>query len=364
MYLLFKMTAVVSIFMILLPVTTQAQETAIPDLEEVFYRGTIVEVQDSVSVTNLKQQNLSVELTNGPLKGDVVASENVLPSEGDTWRQFEQGDHVVILESQSGDATIYYVTDFYRLPAMVGAILLFFLLALLIARKKGAYAIAGLILSIAVIGGFIVPQIAAGRSPLLIGGVGAVIISIVSLYIAHGFSKRTSLALAGMLVTVLAAAAFSWVIVDFAQLFGVGSEEANSLQFGLGPAIDLRGILLAGVLIGALGVLDDVTTALVATVAEIHDANPSLSRQELFKKGWNVGTEHISSLINTLVLAYAGAALPLLLLFTLDYQPFWVTINGQFLGEEILRTVVGSTALLLAVPLTTYIASRYFGKKE
>ena len=132
------------------------------------------------------------------------------------------------------------------------------------------------------------------------------------------------------------------------------------LQSGLTAGVNLRGLLLGGMIIGCLGVLDDITTAQTAAVDEIRKANPNLTSKQLLQSGLSVGREHIASLINTLALAYAGASLPLLLLFqTNETFPLWVTLNSEFLAEEIVRTLVGSTTLLLAVPISTWCAARF-----
>jgi len=146
------------------------------------------------------------------------------------------------------------------------------------------------------------------------------------------------------------------------RLFGLGSEESLDLQYGALKNINLQGLLLAGIIIGALGVLDDITTAQTAAVAELKLANAKLSFDELYRRGMAVGKEHITSLVNTLALAYAGASLPMLLLFTVYQQPLWVTLNSEFVVEEVVRTVVGSLALTVAVPITTFLAAYWFSR--
>ena len=155
------------------------------------------------------------------------------------------------------------------------------------------------------------------------------------------------------------------VFVDIAKLFGTGSEDAYFLKIGLLANINLKGLLLGGIIFGAVGVLDDVTTAQTAAVDEISKANKKLGFKDLFSKGISVGKEHISSLVNTLVLAYVGSSFPLLLLFSLNNDvPVWVKYNSEFIVEEVVRTLIGSTTLVLAVPIATFIAAYFISRKS
>jgi uncharacterized membrane protein len=206
---------------------------------------------------------------------------------------------------------------------------------------------------------YIVPQLLAGGNPLAVILIGALCMATFSLYLAHGFTRRTTVAVVSTLITICIALLLSVVFVAATKLLGMGSEEALYLQSAPGTSINLKGLLLGGIIVGALGVLDDITTAQAAAVDEIAKANPILSTQELFRRGLSVGGEHITSLVNTLVLAYAGTSFPALLLFTLYERPLWVVMNTEVITEEIVRTLVGSIALMCAVPITTLLAA-YF----
>jgi uncharacterized membrane protein len=238
---------------------------------------------------------------------------------------------------------------------------LFFLLAVLFGGVRGFTSVLGLGASILIILNFIVPRINAGGHPFQITLMGTFMIAAVSLYLAHGFNRRTSVAFAGTLITLSLSAGAAVVAVSLSRLYGMGSEQALYLQNGDFGDIDLRGLLLGGIMLGVLGVLDDITTAQSAVVEELKRAKPSLAFADLYKRGLSVGREHIASLVNTLFLAYAGAALPLFLLFEFyKAAPVWFTLNSEIIAEEIVRTLVGSVCLILAVPITTALAAAFF----
>jgi uncharacterized membrane protein len=186
---------------------------------------------------------------------------------------------------------------------------------------------------------------------------------VISISLAHGFHKRTFLAILSTAITLHLALALGWISVSFSKLFGLGSEDAVFLSFGEFSNIDLKGLLLGAIVIGSLGVLDDITTAQTATIEEIHKANPKLNFTELYTRGLSVGKEHIASLVNTLILAYVGASFPILILLVTSTTPLWVTLNNEFMAEEIVRTLIGSITLITAVPISTVLAAWVYGRK-
>lgn len=292
---------------------------------------------------------------------EVVTVENPQTPGGQT---LEKGTQVFVLKTKNLEGNMeYQVFDRYRLGSLSYLFLGFFLLTIVLTGIRGVTSLLGLGFSILVIVGFIVPFILKGYNPLLICFSGGLIIAFVSLYFAHGFRMRTSLALAGMLITLFLVLVLSYVTVELMGLSGTGSEEAFYLQFGELGTINLRGLLLGGIMIGTLGVLDDVTTAQAAAVEELKMANARLRLKDLYQRAYSIGKEHITALVNTLALAYTGSSLPLLLLFSLGDQPFSVILNHEAIVEEIVRTLVGSSALILAVPITTFLAALYYAKK-
>ena len=276
------------------------------------------------------------------------------------------GESVVVLLTEVfvGEQS-YIITDKYRIPSILWLLGLFFVVAVAFAGKRGVTAIAGLAVSVFILLWYTVPSIVDGSSPFLVATISAFIIAIVSLTIAHGWSKQTGLALVSTLVTLLISLGLSELFVRWAKLFGTGSEEAFHLTFaGLGD-IDLRGLLLAGIIIGVLGVLDDVTTTQTATVKSLSEAGVK-GLKELFSSASSVGREHVVSLINTLALVYVGASLPLLLMFSVNEGtvPYWILLNSEMITEEIVRTLIGSTALVLAVPISTIVAAWYYNRSK
>lgn len=269
------------------------------------------------------------------------------------------GDTVVVAKTFNtiSSKDIYYITDYYRGTSLVVVVLIFFVLAVFFGRKRGIMAIVGMLFSALILFYFIAPRILHGGNPLTVSIIGGIFIIIFSLYLSHGFNKRTSIALVCSLITLGLTIVFDLAFVSITKLSGAGSEEAFYLQAGAGN-IDLRGLLLGGIIIGVLGVLDDVTTAQVASIEEVAKANSRLTFKELYRSGLSIGREHIASLVNTLVLAYVGAAFPLILLYSLNKNlPLWMLLNSNFIAEELVRTAVGSIALVLAVPITTVIAA-------
>lgn len=274
-------------------------------------------------------------------------------------QKLSPGDQIILLKAINPQGkTTYSVMDKYRLNTVAYLIIGFFLLILLTAGKKGLGAILGMIVSLCIIMFFIVPQILLGRDPLLISICGSIAILATTIYLAHGITKKTHVAVLSTSIALAITGLLAFFFVKMVNLTGLGSEDTYLLQFGE-VAINLQGLLLGGIIIGALGVLDDITTAQSALVFELKQTDPRLSFQALFQKGFTVGKEHIASLVNTLVLAYAGVSLALFILFVLNptKQPYWVILNSEMITEEIIRTLAGSIGLVLAVPLTSAIAS-------
>lgn len=271
----------------------------------------------------------------------------------------EVGRKVVLSEQQiTPDERAVVVSDTYRLSTIAWMAVLFAVVVVIVGRMQGLGALTGMAVSVLILVKFIVPQILSGADPILISLVGSLAIGSLTLYIAHGFHMKSHIALVAMLVTLTVVALLAFTSVKAAQLVGLGSEEAYFLQFGNTNNINLQGLLLGGIILGALGVLDDITVSQVSVVFQLRAAKKNISLQELYFRGLEVGKDHVASLVNTLVLVYAGANLPLFILFMINDQvPQWVVLNSEIIVEEIIRTLSGSIGLVLAVPLATILAA-------
>lgn len=308
----------------------------------------------------LVSQTFKARILAGSEKDSEVEVENN-NSTGGLGLKVSVGEKIVLGRLEGSGAGNYVLLDKYRLFPLAFILGLFIALALLLGRMRGVAALAGLAFSIFLLTNFIAPGILSGKSAILVSATGAGMIVLVSIFLGRGVNERSALATLSTFISLGIAAGLAYWLVDWAKLFGLGTQSAFYLQSGFFGGLDMQGLLFAGILIGTLGILDDVTTAQTAAVGEIHLANPGLGFAELFARGSVVGREHIGSLINTLVLAYAGASFPLFLLFTLvKGQPLWVVVNSEYIAEEVLRALIGSIALMLAVPITCVLASYYF----
>lgn len=274
-------------------------------------------------------------------------------------QRYRVGQKVILSGQADETGTIrYIIIDQYRIPVLVYLILAFFVLVIGVSRIKGFTSILGMIFSLAVLMFFMVPQIANGANPVLISILAAGVISAVIIYLGHGFNYRSHVALFCMLVTLSAVGLLSHFIVQLAYLSGTGEETAGYLQFVGLKTINLQGLFLGGIILAALSVLDDSVVSQVSILYQLKQVKQDISLKELFKRGMSVGKDHISTLVNTLVLAYAGASLPLFILFTVNSsQPAWVSLNDQLIAEEVVRTLTGSMGLVLSIPLSTLIAA-------
>jgi uncharacterized membrane protein len=216
-----------------------------------------------------------------------------------------------------------------------------------------------MLVSLAIITQFILPMILAGNDPVLISVVGSFAQLAVTLYLIYGWTRKTHAAVGGMLISLIVTGLLATWFVSLTRLTGLGAEESLFLQAS-GVRLDLRGLLLGGIIIGALGVLDDITISQASAVLELTRTDPTLAPLAVYRRAMNIGRDHIASTVNTLVLAYVGASLPLLLLFALYPQPFGQVINREFVAEEVVRTLVGSLGLVSSVPITTFLASVIF----
>jgi len=204
---------------------------------------------------------------------------------------------------------------------------------------------------------FILPQILSGRDPVFVSIIGAFVFLSISQYLVYGWNLKTHSAVVGILVSLIITGSISAFFINFTRLTGFGDENALFLVQMTSQNINMRGLLLAGMIIGALGVLDDLVISQASAVFELHSSNHELGLKTLYQKAMNIGKDHVAATVNTLVLAYAGASLPMLLLFSISNQDPTMLINISNIAEEIVRTLVGSIGLIASIPITTGLAA-------
>jgi uncharacterized membrane protein len=296
----------------------------------------------------------TVRVTDGPGKGSVQTVD--LP-QGPGTTALHPGDKVVLLYFPNAvpGGRSYSVVDQQRSSPMIWLVALAVAVILVFGRWRGLTSLAGLAVSFAVLLLFVIPAILAGSPPLLVAVVGSSAIMFAALYLTHGINVHTSVAVAGTLASLVLTGLLGAGFTSLLHLTGVGGDDSSYLSATY-QGIDLRGLLLAGIVIGALGVLDDVTVTQAVTVAEMA-ATGQRSRWELYRAAARVGRAHVASAVNTIVLAYAGASLPLLLLIAASSEPITDLLTSEFLAQEILRSAVGTIGLVASVPITTALAA-------
>ncbi len=272
-----------------------------------------------------------------------------------------EGDTVVLTRDPGADAGQgYQFSDFERTTPMLVLAVAFAVVTVAVARLRGLAALVGLAFAFFVLLQFVLPGLLTGSSPTSVSLVGSAAIMFVVLYLAHGFSARTTTALVGTLFGLALVTVLGAVSVGVARLTGLTSEETVQLAT-FDPALDFSGLVIAGVVVAGLGVLNDVTITQASALWQLHEVDPAMGWRELNRRGMAVGRDHIASTVYTIVFAYAGAALPLLLLFEIYSRPAGTVLTSSALAEEVIRTLVGAIALVLAVPVTT-AAGAFFAK--
>ena len=342
----------------------EGRQTAIDNADEIGLAtdrlsATVEEVLDrrcSYSSIDDPQDCRTVTLIvhEGPEAGAIV----VLP---ETNLMFERsmpdlavGDRVVVGYEDS--TNFYFFADRDRRSSLLWLAGLFAVVVIALGRFRGVLAILAMAATLVVLVAFVAPSVLDGNDPLLVAVVAASAIAFISLYLTHGFTPTTTVALAGTLGALCLTLGLSWVFFELAEFTGLASEEALILPL-IAENLNISGLLLGGAVIGALGALDDVTVTQVATVAELRRHSPHLPTTELVASGIRVGRDHIASTVNTLLLAYAGASMPLILLFAAADQPLGMVANSELIAIEIVRTLCGSIGLVAAVPITTALAA-------
>ncbi|MGI9017989.1 MAG: YibE/F family protein [Euzebya sp.] len=300
------------------------------------------------------------------LPGAIEVSVDVVLDDGrrltidtvDETGSMQPGKPVLVAQiSAGGTAPQFAIVDFQRGVPLSGLVVLFAVAVVALGRWQGVRALVGLGVSAVLIIGFLVPALLSGMNSTLVALVTALAVMFVTLPLSHGWGMTTKAAAAGTAVALLVTVGLAVFSGEATSLTGLTSEDVQFVRFATGQEIDVRGLFLAGVIVGTLGVLDDVTVSQAATVAALRRANPLLGQATVFAEALRVGRDHIAATVNTLFLAYVGAALPLLILFSIGDAPIGETLTSELVAQEIVRTMVGSIGLILAVPLTTAVAA-------
>ena len=299
----------------------------------------------------------TVKLTSGPDKGKLVPVQ--VPKAGQAPIPTKVGQPVMLAVVNTGATTIadrYHYVDHDRTKPLLLLTVIFAIAVVALSRWRGFAALIALAVTAVMLTQFIMPAILKGSNALVVAVVGGTVIMAIALFLTHGINAESSIALSGTIAALGLTVVLGWFFTKLCQLSGWASEGASAAQ-QFAPDIDLTGLLVAGMVIGALGVLDDVTVTQAAAVWELSAANPAANRRELVGAGLRIGRTHVASVVNTLVLAYAGAAMPILLVFAIQGLPGRYVVSTELVAMEVVRGLVGSLGIIAAVPLTTALAA-------
>jgi len=312
------------------------------------------------TVTGLSSGNIVVEIHEGDHAGQQMKvlqfDEKQIENQG-----LHNGDQVLVTFIQGPDGQEQVIiVDQYRLWPLAGLFILFLAVVVVIGKRKGFFAFLGMAFSFLIIAQMVVPQILLGNNPILISLFASLFIIPITFYVSHGFKWKTTVATVSTFLALIFTAVLAVIFVNLTKLTGYAAEEANFIAAQQGDHINIQALLLAGIIIGAMGVLDDITISQTSIVSKLKQANTKFSKWDLFRESMDVGHDHIASLVNTLVLVYAGAALPLFVLFSSSqFGTLSDVLNMEIVATEIVRTLVSSIGIVSAVPLTTLLAVWY-----
>lgn len=342
---------------LLLPSLTLAQEVHNDDRGT--WRGQVVEVQSEElriipgTDTEHKYQTLKIQVLDGPEQGKEVTIEN-------DFLELKIGDkfyfnHLVFIDGTE----VYAITNIDRRDALLFFLALFVMVVLVFGRWQGFRALVSLAASFGAIFYILLPGLLKGYDPLLISFLVASTILAAAIFFTHGLNRMSASAYGGTMLSILLTGLVAIWAVKMSSLSGFMSDESVYLNLNTSGSLDFTGLLLGAIIIGVLGALDDIAVTQAAVVAELFDSNPEMSRKEAYRRALRVGKDHVGALVNTLVLAYTGVSLPLLLYFNLSNLSFWSLANSEVFATEIIRTIVGSIGLVMTVPIVTSLAVIY-----
>ncbi len=358
---------IILIFLFGFPSAVSAQNTPPAPPKEETIEAVITKItEEKIIEPDGKEQlhqTLQLTVTSGSIKGRKITIENGNLDQINVQR-YQVDDKVLAIYTKNFEGKdIYFIQDYIRRDWLYLLFFIFVGVVIAIGAKRGVGALAGMAFSFFMIFAFILPQISAGHDPIFIAILASLFIIPVTFYLSHGLSRKTTTAVAGTFIALIITGILATIFVNVTRLTGFSSEEAGFLQAEKGGLVNIKGLLLAGIIVSVLGILDDITVSQASVVHQLKKLSPNLTLMQLYSKAMEVGRDHIASVVNTLVLVYAGAAMPLFLLFIDSSRPFGQVINHELIAEEIIRTLVASIGLILAVPITTFLTA-YFIKKD
>ncbi|MGA2967808.1 MAG: YibE/F family protein [Candidatus Levyibacteriota bacterium] len=366
-----KVLLLIPLLLLLLTPTKSFAQNILPTPKEEYFKARVVSVIREGERDNQGYksyfQTLKVWAEDGPQKGKFVTVENGAEAQI-TKDQFVNSGQEIIVDKVTtlNNNVSYSVYDTYRLTNIFIFLIIFCLAVILIAGLKGVGSLLGMTVSFGIILLYIVPSILKGNDPLTTTLIGATIIILLTTYLAHGISWKTSIALISTLISIFLTASLAILAVNFTNISGIGNEDAFALQVGTTSLINLKGLFLSGIIIATLGALNDITTTQSMTILELKKADPKLNFVALFTKGFSVGKEHLASLVNTLILAYVGSAFAVFIFFVLNPAkvPYWLVLNSEIVSDEVVKIIAGSIGLLLSIPIVTFLASLIFSRRK
>lgn len=368
------MRKIILLVLIFLPIVAFAQNnlSQLPK-GDTFFPAKVMDIlaekkKDLPDGSQITQQDLSLKALDGEFKGQTIEFNGIGEVSLVANQKYKKGEKVLMVASYDDEGKpLFFVTDRIRTEKLIILGVVFLLVLLLVGGIKGIRAILSLLLTFIVILKYIIPKILSGSSPLTVTLIGSAIILFIIIYLTEGWRLRSHAAVVSIFASLILTIFLAWLFVGLAHLTGASNENVLFLVDIDGASINFQGLLLAGIIIGVLGVLDDVVISQVVTVEQIVHANNKLNSHEVFSRAYKVGVSHIASMTNTLFLAYAGVSLPLLILFVSGESVFssWTQIlNTELIATEIIRVLAGSIGLILSVPIATLIAAKWFTKKN
>ncbi|MFZ5365639.1 MAG: YibE/F family protein [Patescibacteria group bacterium] len=363
-YIKFFLSAAVFLFFIAAnsPVA-QAQDA--PVAENITFEAEVVKILEQRQFqredgSNVTQQNILLRGLTGEFQGREVEFHGISEVDVFSANAYEIGDQVLVQQDYDlNGQEKFYIQDYVRRGYIYVLAGLFAVFTVIIGGKKGLRSLLSLIVSYLIIMYFILPRILSGSSPLIVGIIGVFLILAVIIYLTEGLGRKSHVAIASVLASLIVTFVISYIFTKLTRLSGMAQEESVFLTGIAGGQIDFRGLLLAGILIGTAGVLDDVIVGQIEAVEQLRTVNQNLSKKETFKAAYKIGNTHLGAIVNTLFLTYTGASLPLLLLFSVNEPPFLTireVLNHELIATEIVRTLVGSIGVALSLPIATVMS--------